>query len=99
MLPLIARIRDQVDCAVAAQPVPYRTDEASPTRESLRADGVDRVFPLALDPFSCTRVEMADVAVAARDLGGSYVGICSAAGPHHARGTAEALGPARPAGT
>src|ERR1700726_4032160 len=28
MLPLIARIREAVDCAVAAQPVPYRTDAA-----------------------------------------------------------------------
>src|SRR6516165_6698056 len=68
MLPLIARIREQVSCAVAAQPVPYRTTEASPTMESLRAEGVNRVFPLALDPFSCTRFEMAEFAVAARDL-------------------------------
>src|SRR6266481_4776018 len=75
MLPLIATIRDQVDCAVAAQPVPYRTDQASPTMESLRAEGVNRVFPLALDPFSCARFEMADFAVAARDLGVNYVGI------------------------
>jgi betaine-homocysteine S-methyltransferase len=97
MLPLIARIRDQVDCAVAAQPVPYRTDEASPTMESLRAEGVDRVFPLALDPFSCTRFEMADFAVAARDLGVNYVGICCGAGPHHVRAMAEALGRKVPA--
>ncbi len=97
MLPLIARIRDQVDCAVAAQPVPYRTNQASPTMESLRAEGVDRVFPLALDPFSCTRFEMADFAVAARDLGVSYVGICCGAGPHHVRAMAEALGRKVPA--
>jgi hypothetical protein len=76
MLPLVARIRDQVDCAVAAQPVPYRTTEASPTMESLRTEGMGRVFPLALDPFSCTRFEMADFAVAARGLGVGYVGIC-----------------------
>jgi betaine-homocysteine S-methyltransferase len=97
MLPLIARIRDQVDCAVAAQPVPYRTDEASPTMESLRAEGVNRVFPLALEPFSCTRFEMADFAVAARDLGVNYVGICCGAGPHHVRAMAEALGRKVPA--
>ena len=97
MLPLIARIREQVDCAVAAQPVPYRTSEASPTMESLRADGVDRVFPLALDPFSCTRFEMADFAVAARDLGVNYVGICCGAGPHHVRAMAEAFGRTVPA--
>jgi betaine-homocysteine S-methyltransferase len=97
MLPLIARIRDAVDCAVAAQPVAYRTDEASPTMESLRAEGAGRVFPLALDPFGCTRFEMADFAVAARDLGVNYVGICCGAGPHHVRAMAEALGRTVPA--
>jgi betaine-homocysteine S-methyltransferase len=97
MLPLIARIREQVGCAVAAQPVPYRTTEASPTMESLRAEGVNRVFPLALDPFGCTRFEMADFAVAARDLGVNYVGICCGAGPHHVRAMAEALGRTVPA--
>ncbi|HSR22997.1 MAG TPA: homocysteine S-methyltransferase family protein, partial [Candidatus Eisenbacteria bacterium] len=97
MLPLIARIRERVGCAVAAQPVPYRTTEASPTMESLRAEGVNRVFPLALDPFSCTRFEMADFAVAARDLGVDYVGICCGAGPHHVRAMAEALGRTVPA--
>src|SRR6202522_1414848 len=34
MLPLIAGIRAAVDCAVAIQPVPYRTDEAAPTQET-----------------------------------------------------------------
>jgi betaine-homocysteine S-methyltransferase len=97
MLPLIARIRGAVDCAVAAQPVPYRTGETSPTMESLRAEGSGRVFPLALDPFSCTRFEMADFAVAARDLGVNYVGICCGAGPHHVRAMAEALGRTVPA--
>jgi betaine-homocysteine S-methyltransferase len=97
MLPLIARIRDAVDCAVAAQPVAYRTDEAAPTMESLRAAGAGRAFPLALDPFSCTRFEMADFAVAARDLGVNYVGICCGAGPHHVRAMAEALGRKVPA--
>jgi len=97
MLPLIAKITGQVDCAVAAQPVPYRTSEASPTMESLRADGVARVFPLALDPFSCTRFEMADFALAARGLGVNYVGICCGAGPHHVRAMAEALGRTVPA--
>jgi betaine-homocysteine S-methyltransferase len=97
MLPLIARIRAAVDCAVAAQPVPYRTDAASPTMQSLTAEGVQRVFPLALEPFSCTRFEMADFARAARDLGVNYLGICCGAGPHHVRAMAEALGREVPA--
>jgi len=98
MLPLIARVREAVDCAVAAQPVPYRTTPQSPTMESLRSDGMKRAFPLALEPFGCTRFEMADFAVAARDLGVNYVGICCGAGPHHVRAMAEALGREVPAG-
>ena len=97
MLPLAARIREAVDCPVAAQPVPYRTDATSPTMQSLRSAGADRVFPLALEPFGCTRFEMADFARAARDLGVNYVGICCGAGPHHVRAMAEALGREVPA--
>ena len=92
MLPLLARIRETVDCAVAAQPVPYRTTDAAPTMESLRSEGVERVFPLALEPFGCTRFEMASFAAAARDLGVNYVGICCGGAPHHVRAMAEALG-------
>jgi betaine-homocysteine S-methyltransferase len=40
---------------------------------------------------------MADFAVAARDLGVNYVGICCGAGPHHVRAMAEALGRTVPA--
>ncbi len=101
MLPLVARIRDAVDCPVAAQPVPYRTDTAFPTMQSLplaQEGGVGRAFPLALEPYTCTRFEMADFARAARDLGVNYVGICCGAGPHHVRAMAEALGRAVPAG-
>ncbi|HTT00087.1 MAG TPA: homocysteine S-methyltransferase family protein [Streptosporangiaceae bacterium] len=97
MLPLMARIREAVDGPVAAQPVPYRTDATSPTMQSLRSAGADRVFPLALEPFGCTRFEMADFARAARDLGVDYVGICCGAGPHHVRAMAEALGREVPA--
>ena len=98
MLPLLARIRAAVSCAVAAQPVPYRTTEAMPTMQALRTDDVDRVFPLALEPFSCTRFEMATFAAAARDLGVNYVGICCGGAPHHVRAMAEALGRDVPAG-
>src|SRR5262245_59234754 len=75
MLPLLERIREAVDCAVAAQPVPYRTTPETPTFVALRGDGVDRVFPLALEPFSCTRFDMAAFAGAARDLGVNYIGV------------------------
>jgi betaine-homocysteine S-methyltransferase len=92
MLPLVAEIRSAVDCAVAAQPVPYRTDAAAPTMESLRSDDGHRAFPLALEPFGCTRFEMAEFALDAREAGANYVGICCGAGPHHVRAMAEALG-------
>jgi betaine-homocysteine S-methyltransferase len=96
MLPLIAGIRAAVDCAVAVQPVPYRTDEAAPTMETLSANG-ERAFPIALDPFVCTRFEMAQFATEARAAGVDYVGICCGAGPHHVRAMAEALGREVPA--
>ncbi|MGE5132062.1 MAG: homocysteine S-methyltransferase family protein [Gemmatimonadota bacterium] len=92
MLPLLAGIREAVDCAVAAQPVPYRTDAAAPTMQSLQSGGAQRAFPLALDPHACTRFDMARFAVQARELGAGYVGICCGAGPHHVRAMAEALG-------
>jgi methionine synthase I (cobalamin-dependent) len=97
MLPLIAEIRQAVDCAVAVQPVPYRTDAAAPTMQALRGPDGQRAFPIALDPFGCTRFEMADFAVQARQLGADYVGICCGAGPHHVRAMAEALGRQVPA--
>jgi betaine-homocysteine S-methyltransferase len=97
MVPLIAGIREAVDCAVAIQPVPYRTDAAAPTMETLRSRDGDRAFPVALDPFVCTRFEMAQFALQARELGVNYVGICCGAGPHHVRAMAEALGREVPA--
>lgn len=97
MLPLIERVRAAVSCPVAAQPVPYRTTAAQPTFQSLRDERGQRVFPLALDTFTCTRFDMAEFAVAARDLGVSYIGICCGGAPHHVRAMAEALGRTTPA--
>jgi betaine-homocysteine S-methyltransferase len=97
MLPLIAGIREAVDCAVAAQPVPYRTDATALTMQTLHSPTAQRAFPIALEPFGCTRFEMAQFAVQARDLGVNYVGICCGAGPHHVRAMAEALGREVPA--
>jgi betaine-homocysteine S-methyltransferase len=97
MLPLLERIRAAVDVAVAAQPVPYHTTAAVPAFESLAdADG-RHAFPIALEPFQCTRFEMADFAVRARDVGVDYIGICCGGGPHHVRAMAEALGRVTPA--
>ena len=97
MLPLLERIRAAVDVAVAAQPVPYRTSPATPAFEALTAADGRHAFPIALEPFQCTRLEMADFAARARDVGVDYIGICCGAGPHHVRAMAEALGRVTPA--
>jgi methionine synthase I (cobalamin-dependent) len=102
MLPLLEAIRAAVDVPVAALPVPYRTHDAEPTFQSLRdphyaglPDG--RPFPIALDPFTCNRYEIADFAQAAHQLGVNYLGVCCGAAPHHIRAMAEALGRRPPA--
>ncbi|CAN5476423.1 hypothetical protein BH23CHL4_BH23CHL4_16150 [soil metagenome] len=103
MLPLLREIRSHVSGHIAALPVPYRTHEAEPTFQSLRdperpADEHGLPFPTALDPFTCTREEIADFAREAYDLGVRYLGVCCGAGPHHIRSMAEALGRTPPAG-
>ena len=97
MLPLIERIRAAVDCHVAAQPVPYRTTDEEPTFLLLRDVDGTRAFPIGLDPFVCTRFEMADFAAAALDAGVGYLGICCGGAPHHVRAMAERLGRTVPA--
>jgi len=102
MLPLLKEIRAAVTGHVAALPVPYRTDEQEPSFQSLRDPATPaapggRPFPTALDPFTCTRYEIADFAREAWELGIRYLGVCCGAGPHHIRGMAEALGRTPPA--
>jgi betaine-homocysteine S-methyltransferase len=97
MLPIVERIRDAVEIPVAALPVPYRTSADEPTFQSLRDESGTRVFPLGLDPFVCTRFDMADFAARARDAGVGYIGICCGGAPHHVRAMAEALGRTVPA--
>jgi betaine-homocysteine S-methyltransferase len=96
MMPLLAEVRAAVSVPVAALPVPYRTHATEPSMQSLRdplADGPDhRAFPTGLDPFTCTRLEIARFATAALDLGVRYLGVCCGAAPHHIRAMAEALG-------
>ncbi|MBA3261306.1 MAG: homocysteine S-methyltransferase family protein [Thermoleophilaceae bacterium] len=102
MMPLLERLRKAVPGHLAALPVPYRThdDEASfqsltdPDTDSLPDD---RPFPTALDPFTCSRYEIADFARAADELGVRYLGVCCGAAPHHIRSMAEALGRTPPA--
>jgi betaine-homocysteine S-methyltransferase len=96
MLPLLEEVRAAVTIHVAALPVPYRTHATEPSMQSLRdplADGPDhRAFPTGLDPFTCTRGEVARFSAEALALGIHYLGLCCGAAPHHVRAMAEALG-------
>jgi betaine-homocysteine S-methyltransferase len=97
MLPLLEQIRGAVDVPVAAQPVPYRTTPQTPAFEALAGPDGRHLFPIELEPFQCTRFEMAAFARSARELGVDYIGICCGGGPHHVRAMAEALGRDTPA--
>ena len=102
MLPLIGRIVRAVSVPVAALPVPYRTHGRQPTFQSLRDARChcipgDMPFPVALDPFTCNRFEIAEFAKQACALGARYIGLCCGAMPHHIRSIAEALGRRPPA--
>jgi betaine-homocysteine S-methyltransferase len=98
MLPLLEDVIAAVDVPVAALPVPYRTRPDQPTFQSLRDPALDGMpFPTALDPFTCTRYEIADFTRKAQDLGVRYFGVCCGAAPHHIRAMAEALGRTPPA--
>ncbi len=97
MLPLIEKIRSAVTGYVAAQPVPYKTSTRTPTFESLRTSNGQQAFPLALEPFLCSRLEMAEFASKAQALGVNYIGICCGGAPHYVRAMAEALGRTVPA--
>ena len=90
-LPLLERLRAAVPGPIAAQPVPYRTDAATPGFESLVADDGTRMFPIALERAALTRFEMADFARQAAGIGVDYIGICCGGGPHHVRAMAEEM--------
>src|SRR5437870_8629887 len=94
MLPLLREIRAAVTCHVAALPVPYRTTPAEPTFQSLTDASAPegRPFPTGLDPFLCSRYEIAEFGRAAYEAGVRYLGVCCGAGTDHGRSLADALG-------
>jgi betaine-homocysteine S-methyltransferase len=102
MLPFLRPIREAVSGPIAALPVPYRTNDAEPSFQSLTDPDCDclpgdRPFPTALDPFTCNRYELGEFARQAHELGVGYLGVCCGAAPHHIRAVAEALGRTPPA--
>ncbi|MEK7571907.1 MAG: homocysteine S-methyltransferase family protein [Patescibacteria group bacterium] len=90
MLPLLKKLRKNVNCYIAAQPVPYHTTSALPAFQFLKYKKKN-AYPIEIDRFLCTRSEMATFAKQAKDLGVNYIGICCGAAPHHVRAMAEAL--------
>jgi betaine-homocysteine S-methyltransferase len=102
LLPLLKDARDAVSCPLAALPVPYRTTSEQPTFQALRDPGCsclpqDMAFPVALDPFTCNRYEIAEFTKNAASIGVNYFGLCCGGAPHHVRSMAEALGRKPPA--
>ena len=102
MMPLLREIRAAVKTPMAALPVPYRTSDKEPTFQSLcdahwHYDEGSRPFPIALDPFTCNRFEIAEFGRQALALDIRYLGVCCGAGPHHIRALAEAVGKHPPA--
>src|SRR5690606_15768361 len=63
----------------------------------LHRPGCRHGFPIELESFLLSRYEMADFAVAARDRGVRFIGICCGGAPYHVRAMAEALGRTTPA--
>ncbi len=97
MLPLISKLRDTVSGPIACVPVPYHTTKSHPSFQFLQEKDGKSAYTLGLDQFLCTRLEMAQFAKDAKDMGVSYIGICCGAGPHHVRAMAESLGRTVPA--
>jgi len=102
MMPLLRKIRSVVTTHMAALPVPYRTSEHEPSLQSLHDthwhyDEGSRPFPVALDPFTCNRFEIAAFGKEAMAMNIRYLGVCCGAGPHHIRALAEAVGKHPPA--
>ena len=102
MMPLLRQIRSAVTVPMAALPVPYRTRDKEPSFQSLcdghwHGDWGNKPFPIALDPFTCNRFELADFGRDALAMGIRYLGVCCGAGPHHIRALAEAVGRHPPA--
>ena len=91
MLPITEAMRKVVKCHVAAQPAGFHSTDEIPYFMGLAA------FPLELDPLQLTRLEMAQFARQARDLGIGYIGACCGVAASHIRSMAEALGRRPPA--
>ncbi|HEU4984944.1 MAG TPA: homocysteine S-methyltransferase family protein, partial [Nitrososphaera sp.] len=97
ILPLGRKLRDAVSSPIALVPVPYHTTEDAKSFQFLKRRDGSSAYTLGLDQHYLDRLEIADFARDARDIGVNFVGLCCGAGPHHVRALAEALGRTPPA--
>lgn len=85
-LPLMREVVEAVSCFTGCQPVAYRTPSHQHDFTALPE------FPVGLDPLQLSRLEMADYAEKARDLGIDYIGSCCGSVACHVKAMARALG-------
>jgi len=85
-LPIAAEMRAATSAYIATQPAAYHTPHDRIDFTSLPE------FPTSLDPLQMSRKEMADYAVAAREIGIGYIGSCCGSVAAHVREMAYALG-------
>ncbi len=91
MLPLLKKIRKEVEGEIAALPVPYRTTDSAPNFQKLKK-GKNQAFPVLLDPFLLDREEVSFFASEASNIGINYIGLCCGGAPHFIRAMAETVG-------
>ncbi len=92
MLPLLKKLRKAVLGPISGVPVPYRTSRKYKSFQFLKDKKGESSYTLGLDRFLCSRIDVANFAIEAKEIGVNYLGLCCGAGPHHIRAIAEILG-------
>ncbi|XP_066285878.1 betaine--homocysteine S-methyltransferase 1-like isoform X2 [Branchiostoma lanceolatum] len=92
-------VKNGIKTPLAFVPVPYRTADENPNFMTLKdVDDKGKVaFPLDLDPWLCSRSQIAAFSRRAHDIGVRYIGLCCGNASHFTRAMAEALGRQPPA--
>ncbi|XP_078684140.1 betaine--homocysteine S-methyltransferase 1-like [Branchiostoma floridae x Branchiostoma belcheri] len=97
MLPVLEQAAENIKIPLAAVPVPYQTHEGDPNFLTLKDEHGNVAFPLDLDPWLCSRSQIAAWSRRAHALGIRYLGLCCGNASHFTRAMAEALGRQPPA--
>lgn len=92
IFPLGRKLREAVSSPIALVPVPYHTTAKAPSFQFLKRRDGSSAYTLGLDQHYIDRIEAAEFAKQAQQLGVELIGLCCGAGPHHVRAVAEALG-------